>query len=164
MKENWEKNQKYSEQLGKSIVKSGFKPDLIIAIESSGVNIGKTIARMLSAKLITVNIKRPVSNTNLPKPVKEIIKLFQAPKINGIPIENLQNKKILVVDNSISSGKTINLALKYLMRKGAKKEEIRTASLYFLKRRILRKKPFKPDYFLTHRKSRLFRPKRPQIS
>lgn len=165
MAENWETQEKYAKALAEKIKKSNFRPDVILAIEAKGVLIGKIIAKELNALMQTISIKRPVSEAKtkkrIPKQIIEVIKLFQSPRlIKGID-SSLKGKKILIVDNSISSGKTINSAKKTLVQIGVTEKSIRVASLYYLKGIITR---HPPDYFLTFRRSRLFRPKAPKLS
>ncbi len=163
MAENWEKKEEYTKALAKKIKESRFKPDLILAIESKGLSIAKIISRELGIKIERITINRPVSKKKrqgkIPKALAEVVKLFQEPSIVRSGKTSLKGKRVLIVDNSISSGKTLELARKNLIARGVTAGKIQVASLYYLKGR--KKTP--PNFYLTHRKTRLWRPKPPKI-
>ncbi len=162
MPENWEKKKEYAKALAEKIKKSKFKPDLILAIESKGKFIAEVISKELGIKVESITINRPISKKKkqgkTPKAVIEVLKLFQKPKVIKSNNSSLKNQRVLIIDNSISSGKTIELAKKTLLNRGVNVKNIQVASLYYLKN----KKP--PNYFLTHRRTRLWRPKAPKIT
>jgi len=163
MAENWEKKEEYSKALAEKIRKSEFKPDLILAIEKSGVHVAEIIARELGIPTERITINRPVSKKKksgrTPKAVIEVIKLFQKPVVVKSEKSSLKGQRVLIIDNSVSSGKTIELAKQILASRGVNTANIQVASLYYLKSR--KKTP--PNYFLTHRRTRLWRPKAPKI-
>ena len=163
MAENWEKKEEYAKALAKKIKASRFKPDLILAIEKSGVPVAEVISRELGIKVESIIINRSISKKKregrTPKALAEVIKLFQQPKVIKSESSSLKGQRVLIVDNSISSGKTIELARKTLMNRGVNAGSIQVASLYYLKG----KKKISPQFYLTHRRTRLFRPKAPKI-
>ena len=57
---------------------------------------------------------------------------------SGIDID-LKDKKILIVDDAVHSGKTLDVAKKYLLK--FKPDEIKTAALFYVDKYL-------PDYFI----------------
>jgi hypoxanthine phosphoribosyltransferase len=158
---NWETEEKYAIALAKKVKESNFAPDLVIAIGNSGTGLGKIMARELDRPHEVLIVQRPASmKRNSNRIIREISKFFQSPVIVSGPENlNLRQKKVLIVDNSTTSGATTEVTIRHLIAMGALAPNIKTASLYYLKGIRIRKPP---DYFLTFRYSRLFRPK-PQV-
>ena len=81
-----------------------------------------------------------------PAPIKFIISAYhhylfrtRKPKISSDIKIDIFNKKILVVDDTIHTGATLDVALKYLIDKGV--SEINIATLAYISER-------KPDFFI----------------
>jgi hypoxanthine phosphoribosyltransferase len=113
------------------IRRSGFKPDVIVGIAKGGWVPARVLADLLEVpRLATVRIEFYVGvGHTMGKPVlKERIS------------ENVAEKKVLVVDDVIDTGKSLALAKSHISEEGA--WEVRTAAVYY--------KPWSesiPDYY-----------------
>ncbi|MFH1257836.1 MAG: phosphoribosyltransferase family protein [Candidatus Micrarchaeota archaeon] len=160
-RENWENKPEYSKALAERVRRSGFRPDIVVAIKRGGTVPGKIIAQQLGAEYEEITAQRPASASGRGgRTIGEALKFFQKPEIDEGTTSPVSNKKVLIVDNSISSGKTTELVRRHLLGRGALSANIRTAALYYLAG-LKQRKP--PDYYLTHRNTRLFRPMAPKI-
>ncbi|MFH0971873.1 MAG: phosphoribosyltransferase family protein [Candidatus Micrarchaeota archaeon] len=162
-RENWENKPAYTQALANKIRSSGFRPDVVVAIKSGGSAIGRMIAKDFGVPIQEITVQRRASKLSLKdgmKPLIEAIKLFQVPKLTEGTIGSFSNKKVLIVDNSVTTGQTVEIARRHLMERGVTTGDIRTASLYYL-RGLKNRTP--PDFYLGKRDSRLVRPKAPKL-
>ena len=119
-------------KLGISIIKSGFKPDLIVAIARGGWVIGRLLSDVLdidNVASIRIRFYKEISET-LKEPILE--------QPIGV---NVENKKVLIVDDVVDTGKTIEFAKRYINTLSP--SEVKCATLY--------KKPWAkitPDYYV----------------
>ena len=120
-----------TDDLARSIVDSGFKPEIIIAVARGGMLLAGSLTYALGVKLtdaINVEFYTDVNET-LPDPV------LLAPLLDTNAIEG---KQLLVVDDVADSGRTLQLVVDLLKRWGA---DVRSAVLYGKPRSIV-----EPDY------------------
>lgn len=107
-------------QLATTIANSDFKPEVLISIARGGMIPGGALTYALGIKLtdaINVEFYTDVKQT-LPDPV------LLAPMLDT---NFIQGKKLLVVDDVVDSGRTLDLVIKMLRNFGA---ECRSAVLY----------------------------------
>jgi hypoxanthine phosphoribosyltransferase len=106
-----------------------FNPELVISIDNGGWYLGHKISRKLQIKHLSIKIKRKTNfeklNNRLPVflrlifiSVEAILFHLQKPSlISGLStteIKEIENKRILLVDDAIHSGKTMEVAVEYL--------------------------------------------------
>ena len=74
--------------------------------------VAEVISRELGIKVESIIINRSISKKKregrTPKALAEVIKLFQQPKVIKSESSSLKGQRVLIVDNSISSGKQLN--------------------------------------------------------
>ncbi len=96
-----------------------FKPDLIIPIARGGLIPGRIHSDLLqTSNIAVIQIEFYI----------EIAKTLQEPSLKQPLAVSVQNRKILLVDDIADTGKTLQLAKKYLSNQGA--GEVVTATLY----------------------------------
>jgi len=105
--------------------KIDFKPDILVGIVRGGLVPTRLLSNILKVKnvyCLTVN------------------KIAQKRKVQTEIKVNLKNKKILLIEDILETGKSLIEAKKYLELQGA---NIKTASLY-----IMPRSEIKPDFYL----------------
>jgi|WetSurMetagenome_2_1015567.scaffolds.fasta_scaffold365602_2 uncharacterized protein len=106
---NW---QELEEKLSRLCERITFKPDVIAAVARGGVIPGVIIAEKFGIKdLYAISVKKHEGKR----------------KVMTKITENLQGKKILLVEDAIDTGKSMQTARKYLESEGA---IVRTAALF----------------------------------
>ena len=118
-------------ELAQQVADSGFCPEVIIAVARGGLLPGGALSYALGVKLsdaINVEFYTDVHET-LPDPV------LLAPMLDT---ENIRGRRLLVVDDVVDSGRTLELVLDLLREVGA---EARSAVLYAKPTTIM-----EPDY------------------
>jgi hypoxanthine phosphoribosyltransferase len=115
------------------------KPDFIVSIESGGWYIGHRIAKRLSLPHFSITIRRKTVSTRLyeifpnwlkiiPTIIHGVIFLIRKPvlqrKLSRDSEKEIITKNILIVDDVLQSGMTINMGVLYLKSIGA--ETVRT--------------------------------------
>jgi len=119
-------------RLGKEIRKSGFEPNLLVAVARGGWVIGRIISDVLGLKRaagITIAF------------YEEVGRAGKAPMITQPLNVDASGLKVLVVDDIVDSGATLKVAVNHVKERGA--EEVRSAAPYV--------KPwskFEPDYYV----------------
>ena len=116
----WELFGTASRELAQTIADSDFEPEIIIAVARGGLLPAGALSYALGVKLsdaITVEFYTDVHET-LPDPV------LLAPMLDT---ESISDKKVLVVDDVVDSGRTLALVLELLRGYGA---ECRSAVIY----------------------------------
>lgn len=107
-------------ELARSVVDSGFRPEVIIGIARGGMIPAGALTYSLGMKLadvINVEFYTDVAKT-LPDPI------LLAPMLD---VDSVSRHRLLVVDDVVDSGRTLALVLKLLRGYGA---EVRSAVLY----------------------------------
>ncbi|WP_232547864.1 phosphoribosyltransferase [Propioniciclava soli] len=131
----WERFGSACRELAHQVADSGFAPEVIIAVARGGLLPGGGLSYALGCKLsdaINVEFYTDVHET-LPDPV------LLAPMLDT---ENIRGKRLLVVDDVVDSGRTLELVLDLLREVGA---EARSAVLYAKPTTICH-----PDYVWAH--------------
>ena len=116
----WETFGDAAEELAAQIHHSGFDPEILIAVARGGMIPGGALTYSLGVKLtddINVEFYTDVQET-LPDPV------LLAPMLDT---ESIRNKRILIVDDVVDSGRTLALVLELLRGFEA---DVRSAVLY----------------------------------
>ncbi len=119
-------------QVASQIRRSGYKPDLLVAVSRGGWIPGRVLSDLLeNPNIATIKVEYYV----------DIYKTHTKPKITqSLPVE-VKGKKILVIDDIADSGKSLKLVKKHLAGQGA--AEIKICTLYYKPWSIL-----KPDFFV----------------
>jgi len=129
---SWNQIYSFILDLANVIQNSGFVPDLIV-----GVSRGGWIPARIFSDLL--------GNTNLDSVATKfyvgINETKQEPKITQEMYGSVEGKKILLVDDLVDSGKSLNLVISYLKNKGA--SEVKTVTLYHKPGSIII-----PNYFI----------------
>ena len=118
-------------ELAQTVVDSGFRPNIIIAIARGGMIPAGALTYALGVKLtdaINVEFYTDVAQT-LPDPI------LLAPLLDT---DSIRDQKLLVVDDVADSGRTLALVIKLLRGFGA---EVRSAVLYAKSSTVI-----SPDY------------------
>ena len=113
----WEIFGDATDELATQIHHSGFDPEILIAVARGGMIPGGALTYSLGVKLINVEFYTDVQET-LPDP------LLLAPMLDT---DSIRNKRILIVDDVVDSGRTLALVLELLRGFGA---DVRSAVLY----------------------------------
>lgn len=117
---------KYLQQETKNLRdKIDYLPETIVAVARGGVIPARLLATQLKVQEMYFISLKKIGNT---KKVTSEIK------------ENIKNRKILLVEDSLETGKTLVLVKEYLEKKGAK---VKTACFYFSEQSEII-----PDYYL----------------
>ena len=115
LKVTWPTYHRLINKLGRDVKKSRFKPDIIVAISRGGLLVGRMLSEYFNKPLgvITVQSYRATKQDRL-RLDKRISSLY--------PIRG----KILLVDDLVDSGKTLEITKAYLEKKG----KVKTAVMY----------------------------------
>lgn len=116
----WEGFGAATRELAQTIVDSGFVPEIVIAVARGGMVPGGALTYALDVKLtdaINVEFYTGIAQT-LPDPV------LLAPLLDT---ESIKGKRLLVVDDVVDSGRTMQLVIELLSGYGA---DVRSAVLY----------------------------------
>ncbi len=126
------KTKKGAEYLVKSL--QSFSPQKVIYIETGGKNLGQELAKLLGIELQSLDVRYPFSRIKSPflKAVlfiaKEALYKLTSPSINKTcEVKVNSQDRILLVDDTASSGKTLSLAIEHLKSFGVSREKIKTA-------------------------------------
>lgn len=136
------------------IVERDFVPDVIITIKNGGILPGVEISEKLGKPLLEIDIRRIIDDTfekrysgaseNTRKMIsKDFNEVWFAtdPKIVKVDKLDLKDKKVLLVDDAVHTGKTLDIAKSYLST--FKPWFIKTAALFYADKYV-------PDYVLGH--------------
>ena len=114
-----------------------FNPDVVVAIARGGIKPGELIAIALHLPLFHITVSRMISKkkyNHWPRPAKWLRSLYDHYLFNSRPpilisgIESdIRMKRVLVVDDAVHSGATMDLVVAYLRRMGA--TDVRFAAL-----------------------------------
>lgn len=125
-----------------ALVKNDFLPDIIVAIKEGGVLPGLEISKVFGKPLLTISIGR-VSEREFDeayerateKEREEISKKFDEawfrtdPKLFAGLTADVKGKNILLVDDAVHTGKTLDVARSYLAT--LEPSAIKTAALFY---------------------------------
>lgn len=124
---DWDQFGEAARSLAGEVLRSGFRPDVVIAIARGGLLLAGAISYALGTKQcgsINVEFYTDIEKV-LPEPVVHP-PMLDAPALAG--------KRVLLVDDVSDSGRTLAKVLDLLTEVGA---EVRTATLYTKSRTIL---------------------------
>ena len=128
---SWEDVERLCESVAEQVRRSGFKPDLIVAIARGGFPPARLISDILDVRRvasITVEYYRAVGETEA------------RPKVIFPLNADVEGKRVLLVDDVADTGHSLKLVRDLLLEKGAR--EVRVATLHYKPWSIL-----KPDYY-----------------
>lgn len=137
----------YCANLAKAVQKN-YKPDIVIAIDTGGFMPGKLIAKKLGIPVRHIVIRRNINIGRMynldPIPMRWIMSVYHhflfhttKPTLNTKIDIDISDKNILIVDDVLHTGETINVAINYLEMIPVKK--IKVATLSYVSKR-------KPDF------------------
>lgn len=128
---NWKKIHEASIKLSQDILKEGLEADLVVGILRGGY----IVARILCDLLGNDNIG--VVEVKFYKGIEE---RAERPIITQPLTADVKGKNVLVVDDVVDSGRTLEIVTEQVRLRGAR--SVRTAVLYYKSRSII-----KPDFF-----------------
>lgn len=119
-------------QVADQVRRSGYKPDLLVAVSRGGWIPGRVLSDLLeNPNIATIKVEYYV----------DIYKTHTKPKITQpLPID-VKGKKILLIDDIADSGKSLKLVKEHLAEQGA--AEVKICTLYYKPWSILT-----PDFFV----------------
>lgn len=116
---SWEKIYWLCLKVAEDIKRSGFKPDVLVAISRGGWIPGRILSDLLeNPNIATIKVEHYV----------DIYKRIPRPQITQpLPID-VSGKSVLLIDDIADSGKSLQLVREHLLKSGVK--EVRIAALY----------------------------------
>ena len=129
---SWDDVQKMSEKLAETVVESGFKPDVVVAVSRGGFAPARILCDLLDIKkLASVKVEYYTSvGVRGNEPV--IVYPLNA---------DVKGLRVLIVDDVADSGHSLRKAKTHVEEKGA--SEVRTATLHYKPWSVI-----KPDYYV----------------
>lgn len=128
---SWRKLYEIIIELAGRIKISNYKPDMIISVLKGGLIPARILMDLLSiGEIGFIGVKF----------YKGIVKHDSKPELTLPPTPSVNNKKILVVDDVVETGRTIQLVIDELYRYGVR--EVKTLTLY-----VKKQSPVLPDYY-----------------
>lgn len=116
---SWKEITLLSLRLASKIVDSSFTPDVLVGILRGGWIVARLLSDFLGIDSVeAVGIKF----------YKGVGERYERPIITHPPTANINEKKVLIVDDVADSGKTLQITIELLQLYGPK--EIRTSSIY----------------------------------
>ena len=112
-------------RLSRKIKDSGYEPDMIIGILRGGAIPARYLSKALDVKKMSAI---------------EVIKDGEGRRVVAAPTYDLEGLKILLVEDMLESGKSLDVGEKYLESKGA---IVKTACFY-----IMPQSEIEPDFYL----------------
>jgi uncharacterized protein len=112
---SWAEFDRTVRELALTISKS-FKPQVVVGVAHGGVFVGGALSSALGCDFYPVRISRRSRDKGTPKP-----------KLSGEMPRELKGKRVLIVDDVVSSGDTMELATALALKVGAR--EVNTAAL-----------------------------------
>jgi len=129
---DWDEIQRLSEEVAEMVRRSGFKPDVIVAISRGGFPPARIISDVLDVRaLASISIIY----------YKSVGERQEKPIIVYPLNADVRGKKVLIVDDVADSGQSLMVAREHVLERGA--SEVRIATLHY--------KPWsalKPDYYV----------------
>lgn len=141
---------KKSRELG-DLVKQSYNPDLVVGITSGGILPTNEISKKTNISYSWLTARRDINLKKtyeaVPDTLKPFIRLYQGflfitkkPSLIEEGNFDCKGKKILIVDDTIHTGKTLEIVTKNLEKRGAK--QIKSAAINCINNNLA-------DYFLT---------------
>ena len=123
---NWEETEKLIQELGKQIKESRFQPTIIAPVPRGGWCVASILAQLFNVKR-TLGISHYKENGEI--------------KVQ-LSINDLKNENILLIEDSIETGKTLYTVEKELIKLGA---NVKTVCIYVSS---ISEQEKKPDFYL----------------
>lgn len=116
---SWEEIYRLCLEVAEKIKRSGFKPDVLVAISRGGWIPGRILSDLLeNPNIATIKVEHYV----------DIYQTMQKPQITQpLPID-VTGKKVLLIDDIADSGKSLKLVKEHLLESGVK--EVKICALY----------------------------------
>lgn len=130
--QNWAELGQDIFELSKKIIESGEKFDRVIALAKGGLTFSRSLVDYLNIEEVSslhIEFYNSINSTNEMPVVTQ-----------SIPV-SLKNEKILLFDDLVDTGKTVETALAYLKHRGV--NSIKTAVFFYKPKSII-----KPDFFV----------------
>ncbi len=128
---SWDEIYDLMVDLGKKVKESGFKPDVIVGVSRGGWPPARIMSDLLN-------------NPNLANMKVEFYKNIgvrsKRPRITQPVTSDIQNRKVLVVDDVADSGLSLKAVRNHLRRKGP--DEVKVCTIYYKPHSV-----YVPDYF-----------------
>lgn len=142
-----------SEELA-DLIKGDYSPDLVVAIATGGVLPAREISSRLNVNYAELVIRRNIDLRRLyrsvPKVLSPFVKLYQGylfmtvnPSLIDAGDFTCDGMNVLIVDDTIHTGKTLDIAQDNLIGRGAK--QIKSAAINYVNGHM-------PDYFVARGK------------
>jgi uncharacterized protein len=107
---SWEQHSDIVRIIYKKIVTSGFRPDIIVAIQRGGLIPATQLSHLLNVRdVLTISAIRTIDNSVNSEKIFPVINL-------NFDISLVQGKKILIVDDIVGSGETMRLCRQALLK------------------------------------------------
>ncbi|MGQ9788381.1 MAG: phosphoribosyltransferase [Candidatus Hadarchaeaceae archaeon] len=117
---SWEYIHELCVKLAEQIKMSRYSPDLIVAVSRGGLIPGRLILDFLGGPdIVTIKVEHYV----------DFYKTRNKPEITRPLAVNVKGKRILLVDDIADTGKSLKVAVGYLMDQGAR--DVKIGTLYF---------------------------------
>ncbi len=118
MKVSWRDFESYTNQLLKKIRQDGYTPQVVVGVGISGLVPAALVMKGLQVQHIEIIVISSYNENNKRLPPKVMVNNLSA---------FLKNKKVLVVDDIVASGKTFSLVKKKVMK--FKPKEVKFAAV-----------------------------------
>ncbi|MEM0088127.1 MAG: phosphoribosyltransferase [Thermofilum sp.] len=128
----WSKFLEDSAFLAGQIRKSGYRPDLLVAIARGGWIVGRLLSDLLNIQEVSSLMIKSYKGIGVRSAESSV--WYQ-------DLPDLRGRRVLIVDDIADTGLTLKTAVELV--RGAGAEDVRTATLYMKSR-----SSFKPDYFV----------------
>ena len=123
------------------IVRQTYTPDIVVAIETGGSTPGELIARVLDISIVRLAVRRDIHISRRysldPIPLRWIMSmyhhfLFQTtrPVVSSTTTLDVEGKRVLVVEDTVHTGATVDVVTEYLRRANAL--DIKVAALAYV--------------------------------
>lgn len=125
-------------KLKEKLEQDRFVPDFIIGVHYGGLSCATDLAKIWHKPILHIETRYREVNSGQPPICEEVILKF--------PKEQIENMKILLIDNSINSGRTLKMALEEITKHAKTVKTVKTGVIY--QKNEGSGGFFKPDYIL----------------
>ena len=129
---SWEQLYCDTLELSKKIMRSGFQPEVMIAIARGGWVVGRILSDLLEIRDVYAIAMKFYERISMPGDKPTLLQDLNV---------NLRSKRVLLVDDIVDTGETLREALKHIQ--GKSPLELKTTTLY-----IKTWTPVKPDFYI----------------
>lgn len=128
-----------------NVIKQHFRPEVVVAIDTGGSIPGELVGQFLGISVLHVVIRRDIKMSRRysldPVPIRWIMSLYHhylfqtvKPVLSVSLVVDISKKRVLIVDDTIHTGATIDVTVAYLKKNGV--DDIRVASLAHVSRTV----------------------------